>query len=358
MSLKQEYDRIYMVATLPPKPRSSRPKPYQQKISTGQKSNPLGIQYAEGQARQLGDRIAAWRAARKDPRFFDWSFYQSNMYGSGETVADSIRDFKAHYLETHSLKGSTWLNQWDKVFRKLPQDRPLRRDILIGEALATSRDTRLRMETCRKLQHLADFAGLEVNLLQYKGSYGPSKVQPRRLPSDEEIAEWYYKIPNRRWQWVYGILAAGALRPHEAFFCGWENSRLEVYKGKTGPRKVLELFYPEWVDEWNLRDVRMPGIDAQASYEKATLGAKVTRQLKRYGVPFDSYDLRHAAAVRMSVVFGVPVTVAARLMGHSPVEHSRTYHRHIDQAQQERAIARVINASDRPKPPIVTPSNS
>ena len=65
------------------------------------------------------------------------------------------------------------------------------------------------METCRKLQKLADFAGVDVDLLQYKGSYGPSKVQPRRLPSDEEIAHWYYKIPNP-------VLAMGLWH-----YCGW-----------------------------------------------------------------------------------------------------------------------------------------
>ena len=105
---------------------------------------------------------------------------------------------------------------------------------------------------------------------------------------------------------------------------------------------MLEFFYPEWVDEWGLKDRRLPSVDAEKAYEDTTLGiAKVSRQFKRYGVPFNAYDLRHAAAVRMSVVFGLPVTVSARLMGHSPVEHTRTYHRHIclGQSRTERSRA-------------------
>lgn len=347
VALKRRGDRLSMIATLPPKPGSAALRPYQQVISTGLRANPQGVQLAENEARLLGARIAS--------KTFEWDQYrrQGRRGSGGLCVGAAIAQFEARYRETHSLSDSTWLNQWVKVFRQLPGDALLTSDLLVREAIAKPRDTRLRLETCRKLQHLADFAGIEIDLLQFKGNYGPSKVQPRRLPSDEEISEWYYRIPNRRWQWVYGILAAGALRPHEAFFCEWKDARLEVYKGKTGPRRVLKFFYPEWVEDWRLQDVRLPEIDAEKAYGNTTLGAKVTRQLKRYGVPFDAYDLRHAAAVRMSVVFGLPVTVAARIMGHSPTEHTRTYHKHINNAEQERAIARVMDASDRPKPPAI-----
>jgi hypothetical protein len=86
----------------------------------------------------------------------------------------------------------------------------------------TERNTRNRKETCRKLQALADFAGLEVDLLQYKGNYGASKVEDRDVPSDEEIALWWKKIPNLSWRCVYGLMAAFGLRDHEVFFVSGE----------------------------------------------------------------------------------------------------------------------------------------
>lgn len=345
-TIKLRGGRLSLIATLPPKPGSRWIKPHRQVISTGIRANKVGVKYVEAEARLLGARLAS--------NTFDWDLYDKRgSRGDVLIVRDAIASFKAHYEETHSLRASTWKNQWAKVFKYLPQDAPLTDELLIKETLAKARDTRLRLETARKLQHLADFHKIEVDLLQYKGGYGASKVQARQLPSDEEIASWYYRIPNRRWQWVYGILAATGMRPHEAFFCDWQDGKLEIRQGKTGARTVLEFFYPEWIDEWNLREIRLPAINAQSAYENNTLGAKVTRQFKRYGVPFEAYELRHAAAVRMSVVFGLQMTVAARIMGHSVQEHTRTYHRHLNRAEEERAIARVMDASDRPKPPVI-----
>ena len=50
-------------------------------------------------------------------------------------------------------------------------------------------------------------------------------------------------------------------------------------------------------------------------YEVQELGTKVSRQFKRYGIPFPPYVLRHAYGIRASVTFELPVTAAA-LMGH------------------------------------------
>ncbi|PZO13156.1 MAG: hypothetical protein DCF25_16540 [Leptolyngbya foveolarum] len=353
VALKKEGERVYMVATLPPKPwlRKASSKPYQQRIAVSQTDSVSGIRYAEAEARRLGDRIAAWRATRKDPRFFDWSLYQSNERTVVGSVAEIVRAFETHYKETHTLEDATWVKNWHQVFRQLPQERSLTEEMLIQEALSKPRNTRVRLRTCCKLQSLANFAGVEVDLLQYRGGYSASKVQPRRLPTDEEIAAWYYKIPNKGWQWVYGILAAAALRPHEAFFSGWESDSFEVYQGKTGPRSVLQFFYPEWIEEWNLTKIHLPRTDAEKAYRQQRLGERVSRQFKRYGIPFGPYDLRHRAAVRMSVDFSLPPTVAARLMGHTVTEHTQTYHKHITKAQQERAISRALNVKDRPKPP-------
>jgi integrase len=95
-----------------------------------------------------------------------------------------------------------------------------------------------------------------------------------------------------------------------------------VIKGKTGPRLVFQPLYTEWVEQWNLKSIKLPNIqNIDHLYETQKLGDKVARQFRRYGVPFPPYVLRHAYGIRASVTFELPVTTAADLMGHSPEIH-------------------------------------
>ncbi|MFM2430627.1 MAG: hypothetical protein RLZZ511_1840, partial [Cyanobacteriota bacterium] len=218
--------------------------------------------------------------------------------------------------------------------------------------LATEPNTRNRLETCRKLQKLADFAKLPADFLEFEGNYGPSKVKDRAVPTDEAIVAQWSAIANPGWRWVYGIMAAFGLRDHEVFFCEWTDEGLQVRKGKTGPRLVFQALYPEWVAEWDLRTVIRPKIqDADGLYAKQQLGTKVARAFNRQGVPFTPYDLRHAFGIRASVTFELPVTTAAALMGHSPKIHLERYHKHINLKQNQAAARRVMDRADRPKPP-------
>ncbi|MEO1298836.1 MAG: hypothetical protein AAFW75_24265 [Cyanobacteria bacterium J06636_16] len=213
-----------------------------------------------------------------------------------------VSEFKRRYLETHNLKPSTWNNQWEKIYKRLSPDEPLTSEMLEAQVLLTKRNMRNRMETCRKLQHLATFAGIDVDLLQYKGNYGPSRVEERDIPSDAEIARVWKEIPNPAWQWAYGMMAAFGLRDQELFFCEWTADGLLVTKGKTGSRLVFLGLYPEWLEEWDLRTVKLPKVkDAKAAYDADRLGEKVARQFRRYKIPFQPYDLCHAFGIRASV---------------------------------------------------------
>lgn len=79
--------------------------------------------------------------------------------------------------------------------------------------------------------------------------------------------------------WHYG---SGRV-PHEAFFYEWVPEGLQVLKGKTGPRLVFQLFYPEWVEVWGLKNICRPRIDAEHAYTKRNLGKKINNQFHRYG---------------------------------------------------------------------------
>jgi integrase len=339
-------DMLWLRATLPPKPGSNRPLPYQQKISLGLPANADGFRLAEGEARNLGSRLVN--------NTFEWSAYiKPERLPENKPAVKWVEEFRSHYMETHSLKDSTWENQWRKVYTRLNPAQPLTDELLKSLVLATERDTRNRMETARKLQKLADFAGIRTNLLQYKGSYGAATVKSRAIPTDEAIASWWGKIPNPAWRWVYGVMASMGLRDHEIFFCHWQDDGLFVEKGKTGERLVFDSFYPEWTEQWNLREIHRPSIqNVDQLYEDGKLGDKVARGFRRYGVPFTPYDLRHACGIRMSVTFQLPVTTAAALMGHTPKVHLERYHRHISQATNREVTKRVMANPDRPKPPL------
>jgi integrase len=339
---------LYLQATLPPKPGSDRPVPYQQRISLGVPANQDGFRSAEQEARLLGAELVSNK--------FDWSKYlKPDRLPETKPIVLWVEEFRVRYLETNSLKETTWENDWVKIYKRLPQNEPLTKELLLDFAHRTGRNTRNRKETCKKLQHLANFAGLEVSLLQLQGNYGPSKVRDRDIPSDEDIALQWTKIPNPAWRWVFGVMAAFGLRDHEVFFCEWTDEGLLVTKGKTGPRLVFQPLYQEWVDGWNLRTIQRPNVqDVDLVYARNKLGDKIARQFRRYDIPFTPYSLRHAFGIRASVTFELPVTTAAALMGHSPQIHLQRYHKHIQLKSNQAAAKRVMERSDRPKPPVIT----
>jgi integrase len=343
VTVRQKGNRLYLRATLPPKPNSAHKKPHQQDLALGIYANPVGLERAEAEAHKLGAKLAC--------REFEWGSYLSNDEQAAVelTVEQWVAQFKQHYMATHSLTERTWIKHWWEVYKRLPQEKPLAVSGLMEVVQQTEPDTRNRKQTCEKLQKLADFAALEVDLMQYSGNYSSTKAQPRDVPSDALIAEWRDRFPVPEWRWVYGVVAAYGLRPHEAFFCefidGDANCALQVLEGKTGPRKVLPL-YLEWVERWELWKVCKPRIQA-GNYE--TYGARACRQFNRYGVPFTPYALRHAYAIRASIVFKFPVAVAAALMGHSPTVHWNLYNRWISEDLHIQEFERQVKRPDRPQ---------
>ena len=71
------------------------------------------------------------------------------------------------------------------------------------------------------------------------------------------------------------------------------------------------------------------------------IGKRVTEQFKRYQLKIKPYDLRHAYAVR-TILYDLPDTVAARMMGHSVNLHTQTYHHWITKRDQQKAVNNAI----------------
>jgi integrase len=346
LKVEQRGGRLSVRGTFPPKPGSDRLGNSQGRISLGLPVSEGGLKRAEVEVRLIAAELLANQ--------FDWRKYVNpERLPETKPVARWVEEFKNYYMARNSLTEDTWGDDWGRKFKRLPQGKPLSEAAMVKVIHGIKKDTRDRLETCRKFQHLADFAGLKVDLLQFKGSYGPSQVEARDIQTDRQIMEAWERIPNQNWKWVFGVMAAFGLRDHEVFFAQWEADGLRITQGKTGPRLVFAPLFPEWVELWNLREVRLPKIaDIQRSYERRVLGDKVCRQFRRYEVGFPPYNLRHAYAIRASVTFGFPVATSAALMGHSIAVHLAKYHKHITLKANQEAALRVMERSDRPKPPV------
>jgi len=316
-------------------------------------------------------------AARLIERRFDWADYLPVETSSAESLNldHRISLFQDHFYHrdgTEIAAQSSLKTTWDKAYapylKKLlayASDHPRQS---LGEAIvatleALPRQSRSRQVGLTALRAFAEFSQihLPVPLESLAGSYGHRHTQRRDLPTDEEILHWYDRIPNPAWQYVYGLMATYGLRNHEVFFCDRselvhhpEEARLTVLETtKTGLHDVWP-FYPEWVERFRLAQGQLPKINTDLS--RTTLqriGQQVSIQFKRYGLPFSPYNLRHAWAVR-TIHFGLPDTVAARMMGHSVAIHTRTYHRWItlrDQRQAVRTALEHYSPMPQQKPP-------
>ena len=359
LKIERRGDMLALRGTLPPRPGSDRYHPYQQRISLKLPANKTALKQAEQEAKVI--------AARLIEQTFDWRPYlvqRGAVLGSDE-LTDKIAAFAQHYLDVAaadpdkhpaSVK-ATWEKAYRPYLKKL-QELSDRRSLSLPEAIVatvkgTRANSRSRQVCCTAMDAFAAYLGLElpIDLKTLWGKYGSSRTQMRQLPTDDEILQWFHRIPNPAWQCVYGMMAAYGLRNHEVFFCdcralinGEAEAAIEVLDvTKTGAHDVWP-FPPQWIDEFGLREQTLP--DIELDLQKTTLqriGQQVTLQFRRYEIPFSPYDLRHAWAVR-TILLGVPDTVAARMMGHSVAIHNRTYHRWITRRDQQRAVQAVLKS--------------
>ncbi|MBF2025634.1 MAG: site-specific integrase [Oscillatoriales cyanobacterium C42_A2020_001] len=334
--------KLLLRAVFPPKPGSSKDSDHQQRLFIGYSANPAGLKLAEKEARKIGGLLQAGE--------FDWKPYIKEKAASS-TVGEWVEQFERDYFtrrQRNPKTETTWKDDYLKVFKRLPAETPLT-IALMREAIAnTEPDTRTRKRYVDVLSRLAEFAGLQVDFTSLKGNYSPKKVQPRDLPTDEVIAEWWGRIPNSAWRRAYGLIVTYGLRPHELFHLSFEAlPELRVLDStKTGYRPVYP-FYPEWFERWDLTEGDLPQVTGRNNTD---LGNRVTHAFARYNVPFCPYDTRHAWAVR-TIHFGLPDTLAAKQMGHSVQVHTELYHAWLSANEHRRMWEVLVNRSDRPNAP-------
>lgn len=362
VSVLRRGDRLYLQATLPPKPRSHKTRPYQQQISLGIYANSDGLAQAEARALELGSLIAR--------ETFTWDTYTAlrEANSTDNTCGVWVEQYKKHLFETVIEKDDpeaafmVWKQRfWNPALKWLDDNAELNEAALILAAQHYRPNTRSRQLACQILQSFGIWCGLDVNLTPYSGNYSIKHTE-RVIPDDQEIARVIEKIANPGWRWVYGMMATYGLRDHECWFSELEwlqTPNVEpvlvanITDGKTGVRQVMPL-YPEWVEQWKLWEVCKPKVKAKLHKD---YGDRTSKAFRRANVGFPPYSLRHAYAIRGSVVFKIPIPVMAAMMGHSPEIHLKTYQRWISAEQYQQSYIEAVNHELRPKAPSLVSTN-
>jgi hypothetical protein len=264
--IEKRKSRLYLRATLPPKPHIKKGKPYQQRVSTGQKVTPAGLQAAIRKARMMGDQLGTGKF-----HWSDWIEISEDI----ESIGIWLERFeKSHWEKTKKTDAAltTW-KDYRVTFNRLEGDRALTTEALVQAIVKTEPDSRTRKKVCTYFYKLATFAKLEGTevIKELAGNYAPSMVQPRNLPTDSAIALYRESIKSDSWRWLFGVLACYGVRSHEVFRLNWEDFPVvRVLSGKTGERFVYPL-YPEWATQWKLGEVNLPELDLGQSIRLASL---------------------------------------------------------------------------------------
>ncbi len=260
----------------------------------------------------------------------------------------------------NSARKSTWNSSYKPYIKRMiniykKNDNKDINHIFLSTLKSYQEGSRSRKQCGTSLNVFADF--LKISLpSEWKSlsrGYGIKKASYRNLPDDNLIEELWRNIPNKSWQYVFGLMATYGLRNHEVFFCdlsALKNNGDKILRvlptTKTGEHQVWP-FHPKWVDLFQLSSLGndpslLPKINRDLSQTTLqNIGKRITDQFNRYGIRIKPYDLRHAWAVR-TIFYDLPDTVAARMMGHSVSLHNQTYHHWITKRDQQKAVNNAL----------------
>ena len=338
-------NKLYLRATLPLKPGQGKGRK-QQDIKTGCDNTPKGLITALGMARKLESQIC--------DQTFDWTNWgiepPEETAQKSENIETLIQKFEEDFWNRKQKtisRADAYDRSYRHYFKRLPLDEPLTEKVLKEVLLKYPADTKSRETACRAFSALARFAGIEANLIPYKGTYRPGS---RAIPTDEQIIEIVDNCDNPAHRWIMGIMAAYGLRNHEIF--SLDTSQLAnpphilrvLADTKTGDRIV----YPvpaDWPARWQLWDIYFPNwkIDGKSNMQR---GAKVTKIFRDRKIGFQPYSFRDRYAVRCAEM-GIDSTIAAKWMGHSISIHFASYQKYIDMISMDKIwLGKVLGKTE------------
>lgn len=328
-SINAQRGRLYLLAKLPR--RDGSPGMAQTRIALRMDDTTVNRRVAAKQLRTLEQQLQRGT--------FEWSYWLNE-----ETATITWREAIARLHRARVILGRTGQSTWDVNYmgrlRRINPASACTTDSMAQAMGHYDRSSCSYKELYYLLRHLSRLVAVpfpEVPIPTYNQS------QPVEVPTDAQIIEWLEGAPeSSRWYW--GMMACYGLRPHEIEGAVLiERDLCQVQDGtKTGFRTVVPL-PREWVDRFRLRDRRLRPRLADVERRDAA-GKWLSKELKRQGLPWRSYALRHAYAARLWREGGARLDLytAARLMGHSAAQHAKTYRAHIQPHQVAEAAERAL----------------
>jgi integrase len=268
---------------------------------------------------------------------FDWGSWQPRQEKSDKQVVtrvvfeEAARCLHAEkYARAPERGAEAWRKRWASALNKLPREGELTLERLIGVLEVLPPASSVRRETGLVWGMVARKLGMDPAPLREAGSgYGRRQLTPRDIPSDEEIEGAFDRLLERspHWARVLGMVATYGCRPSELGDAVLKpDNSLVVTNSKTNRPRVAMPTKSAWVERFQLHSLpKVPG--KSTGYAISTNCAVAMR---RQGISFKLYSLRHAAAVRL-VKAGVPSDLGARLLGHSVAMFNDTYTRWISE---------------------------
>jgi integrase len=311
--------RLSLVATLPERTGTGRK---QQRIALGVEANLAGLGAAESQAMNLGLQIrqqtftwATWAPPEDEPKP-DLAHFHATAH----------RMFAERFGDRPDGGKLAWNRRWRQALRRVPTSGELSGELLLAVIEAMPAKSAHRRSYGQVITAVAGACGIEcAPLRKALTGYTIRSLQPRDIPSDEQIAEIWAAIKYPEWKWVFGMCAVYGLRPHEVqeVQLTAESEAKVGDSTKTGYRVAWPA--PQaWVEKFDLHNVLRPNVKPDQFTNRANIYIHV-----RGPCPFALYNLRHAYAIRL-LLAGVPSSLAARLMGHGVGIHERVYQRWLD----------------------------
>ena len=360
LKIEKRGEKLNIRGSLPSKENENIKKV--QRISLGLTADKLGLEEAQKKLQLINLQI--------ELNQFEWkNWISTNKSEEKKVDTDLIKklnQFEEFFFNEQkndflsSTRKTTWNNSYKPYIKRLISiHKDCQNDdfneILINTLKTYSEGSRSRKQCGTSLSVFANFLDypLPKDWKSLSRGYGLKKASFRELPSDDLIEKLWAKIPNQSWKYVFGLMATYGLRNHEVFFS--DLSSLNTNKDKiirvlpttkTGEHQVWP-FHPKWVEYFNLGNLGndstlLPKINKDLKYTTLqNVGKTITDQFKRYNLNIKPYDLRHAWAVR-TILYDLPDSVAARMMGHSVSVHTQTYHHWITKRDQQKAVNNAL----------------
>ena len=321
-SISAQRGRLYLLASVPR--RDGSPGLQQSRIALKLDDTPVNRRAAAKQLATLERQLAT--------DTFDWAYWSDER--EGVTWREAIAKLHRARVVLGRTGETTWEINYMGRLRQIPAGSLVTTKSMAAAMERYDRKSCSYKELWYLMQHISRLVSVQFPELPVP-TYGQAELVP--VPTDAEILEWLDAAPDPA-RWYLAMAATYGLRPHEIEgatlidkdYCQVADTT------KTGFRTVVPL-PRDWVERFSLRTQQLR--DRPADVAKWLV--KTTRTM---GLPWRPYALRHAYAGRLWKQGGsrLDIYTAARLMGHTPTQHAKTYRAHIQPHQVAEAAEKAL----------------